>query len=59
MFIQLKMVKMGKYCWARTVTRCYFTGSDEVALGLMDFMTAHQIIFLTKSPLWDMITTHF
>ena len=36
-----------------------FTGSDEVALGLMDFMTAHQINILTKSPLWDMITNPF
>ena len=36
-----------------------FTGSDEVALGLMHFMTAHQINILTKSPLWGMIINPF
>ena len=51
---------LGKHYWRQEqLPDAIFTGSDEVALGLMDFMTAHQIIFLTKSPLWDMIINPF
>ena len=51
--------QIGKILLQEQLPDAIFTGSDEVALGLMHFMTAHQIIFLTKSPLWDMITNPF
>ena len=52
----LRMVnRIGKILGQEQLPDAIFTGSDEVALGLMHFMTAHQINIPNQIAIMGMI----